>query len=150
MKKSMDLNKIDVVITWVDGNDKAWQAEKEKYLPLRSDKVRYRNWDNVQYIFRGIEKFMPWVNCVHFVTWGHLPKWMNTNYEKLHVVNHKDFIPKEYLPTFNSNAIELNLHRIPGLSENFINTCCFYGGFRTLHFAAYNYCGGKDYYDNRP
>lgn len=121
MKKSMDLNKIDVVITWVDGNDKAWQAEKEKYLPLRSDKVRYRNWDNVQYIFRGIEKFMPWVNCVHFVTWGHLPKWMNTNYEKLHVVNHKDFIPKEYLPTFNSNAIELNLHRIPGLSENFIN-----------------------------
>lgn len=117
----MDLNKIDVVITWVDGNDKAWQAEKEKYLPLRSDKVRYRNWDNVQYIFRGIEKFMPWVNCVHFVTWGHLPKWMNTNYEKLHVVNHKDFIPKEYLPTFNSNAIELNLHRIPGLSENFIN-----------------------------
>jgi hypothetical protein len=121
MKKSMDSNKIDVVITWVDGNDKAWQAEKEKYLPLRSDKVRYRDWDNIQYIFRGIEKFMPWVNRVHFVTWGHLPRWMNTNYEKLHVVNHKDFIPEEYLPTFNSNAIELNLHRIPGLSENFIN-----------------------------
>ena len=119
-------NKIDVVLTWVDGNDPAWQAEKRKYLPVQADtsetsEVRYREWDNVQYIFRGIEKFMPWVNCVHFVTWGHIPKWLNTDCDKLHVVNHRDFIPEKYLPTFNSNTIELNLHRIPGLAEQFIN-----------------------------
>lgn len=29
-------------------------------------------------------------------------------------------MPEEYLPTFNSAAIELNLHRIEGLSENFV------------------------------
>ena len=39
---------------------------------------------------------------------------------KLKLVTHKEFIPKEYLPTYNSAAIELNLHRIEGLSENYL------------------------------
>lgn len=117
---------IDIVITWVDGNDPEWLAQKEKYLPSEAhldgaQKERYRDWDNIQYIFRGIEKFMPWVRMVHFVTWGHLPKWLNINHPKIHLVNHTDYIPPEYLPTFNSNTIELNLHRISGLAEQFIN-----------------------------
>lgn len=115
--------KIDIVITWVDGNDSNWQKEKNKYLK-KEDSVnnlaRFRDWDNLQYIFRGIEKYLPWVNKVFFVTWGHLPSWLNISNPKLVVVNHKDFIPEEYLPTFNSHTIELNLHRIKGLSEHFI------------------------------
>ena len=35
-------------------------------------------------------------------------------------MNHRDFIPEEYLPTFNTNPIELNIHRIAGLSERFV------------------------------
>ena len=35
-------------------------------------------------------------------------------------VKTEEFIPKEYLPTFNSNVIEMNLHRIENLSEKFI------------------------------
>lgn len=122
------MEKIDVVITWVDGNDPEWKKEKEYYLrksgrieDIASLHERYRNWDNLQYIFRGIEKFMPWVNKVHFVTWGHLPSWLNVNNRKLNIVRHTDFIPEQYLPTFNSNTIELNLHRISGLAEKFIN-----------------------------
>jgi len=122
------MKKIDIVITWVDGNDSKWREQKEKYERLikkvnltSNSNARYRDWDNIQYIFRGIEKYMPWINKVHFVTYGHLPSWINTNCKKLNIVNHKDFIPKEYLPTFNSNAIELNFHRIPGLAEQFIN-----------------------------
>ncbi len=120
--------KIDIVITWVDGNDLEWINQKNKYEKLikgidvsSNNNARYRDWDNIQFIFRGIEKFMPWVNKVHFVTWGHIPKWLNTDCDKLHVVKHTDFIPEKYLPTFNSNTIELNLHRIPGLAEQFIN-----------------------------
>ena len=84
---------IDIVIPWVDGNDPIWIEEKNKYLKVNGDKSqnRFRDWGNLQYIFRGIEKFMPWINKVFFVTWGHLPKWINTNYEKLEIVNHKDF-----------------------------------------------------------
>lgn len=38
----------------------------------------------------------------------------------MRIVKHEDFIPKEFLPVFNSTAIEVHLHRIPGLSDNFV------------------------------
>lgn len=118
------MDKIDFVMIWVDGNDPEWQKEKNKYDSSneRGDNtvIRYRSWDNLQYWFRGIEKFAPWVNKIHFVTWGHLPPWLNTNHPKLNIVNHKDYIPSAYLPTFNANTIELNLHRIEGLAEQFV------------------------------
>src|SRR5699024_7316762 len=55
-----------------------------------------------------------------FVTWGHLPKWLNVKHPKLNIVNHKDFLNKKNIPVFNSRAIEVNLHRIPGLTEQFV------------------------------
>lgn len=115
--------KIDFVIIWVDGSDPKWQAEKQKYTPGKntdSRAIRYLDWNNLEYWFRGVEKFTPWVNKVHFVTWGHLPKWLNTSHPKLNIVKHEDYIPKEYLPTFSSHTIELNVHRIEGLSEKFV------------------------------
>lgn len=116
-------NKIDFVMIWVDGNDKKWQKEKSKYSVEKDCDVRnlrYRDWDNLKYWFRGVEKYAPWVNKIHFVTWGHLPSWLNKSHPKLNIVNHKDFIPSEYLPTFNCNPIEDNLHRIKDLSEQFV------------------------------
>ncbi len=113
---------IDLVLPWVDGNDPAWQQEKQQTLGTAPDggAVRYRDWDNLRFLFRSIETCLPFIRTVHFVTWGHLPPWLNTDCEKLHVVNHRDYIPSEYLPTFNSHTIELNFHRIEGLSERFI------------------------------
>lgn len=116
-------NKVDFVICWVDGNDPVWQADKAKYLPKFNEDVgenRFRDWDNLQYWFRGIEKFTPWVHKVHFVTYGHLPKWLNTNNPRLQIVNHADYIPEKYLPTFSPRPIELNFHRIKGLAEQFV------------------------------
>lgn len=118
-------NKVDIVISWVDGDDPEWVAEKQRYTSEIDNKVdekraRYRDWDNVQYIFRGIEKFAPWVNKIFFVTYGHLPAWLDVTNPKLVVVKHEDFIPKEYLPTFSSTTIEFNFHRIEGLSDNFV------------------------------
>ena len=119
-----DNNKIDFVMIWVDGNDPEWQKQKNLYDKSNTKgddaEVRYRSWDNLQYWFRGVEKFAPWVNKIHFVTWGHLPEWLDTSNPKLNIVNHKDYIPEEFLPTFNSHTIELNLHRIKGLTEQFV------------------------------
>lgn len=117
------VSEIDFVITWVDGDDDAWRAEKARFQgEMVSDdrEERYRDWDNLKYWFRGVEKFAPWVRKIHFITWGHLPSWLKENHEKLHIVNHKDYIPQECLPTFNSNAIEMNMHRISGLSQQFV------------------------------
>ncbi len=121
----MSSNKpIDFVITWVDGNDPAWQKQRQQYITGsdQSDNrdVRYRDWDNLYYWFRSVEKYAPWVNKIHLITWGHLPGWLNTSHPKLHIVNHQDYIPDQYLPTFNSNTIELNIHRIEGLAEQFV------------------------------
>src|SRR5699024_7559051 len=114
--------KIDFVITWVDDSDSDWLNAKNSYVENEvkdSRDIRYRDWDTLHFLFRGIEKFTPWVNKVFLVTWGHLPKWLNLNHPKLRVVKHEEFIPKKYLPTFNSHTIELNLHRIKDLSERF-------------------------------
>lgn len=118
----MNKDKIDFVIIWVDGNDVKWQKEKSRFDSTNGDDrtIRYRDWDNLRYWFRGIEKYAPWVNRVHFVTWGHIPEWLNINYEKLNIVKHEEFIPKKFLPTFSSHVIELNLHRIDGLEEQFV------------------------------
>ena len=112
---------VDLILPWVDGNDPNWRSEKDKYdIGRNTSEVRYQSWDNLQYIFRGIEANMPWVHKVYFVTWGHLPKWLNTSYKRIQVIRHEDYIPAKYLPTFNSNVIEMNYFRIADLSENFI------------------------------
>lgn len=121
------MSKIDFVITWVDGNDPKWLQEKEKYVDkvfLQKQDVagekRYTDNGLLRYWFRGVEKYAPWVHRIYFVTYGHLPEWLNTNNPKLTIVNHRDFLPDEYRPTFSSVPLNLNLHRISGLSEEFV------------------------------
>ena len=114
---------IDIVVMWVDGNDPEWLKEKVKYSVddnADGSVYRYRDWGLLRYWFRGIDKFAPWVRKVHFVTWGHVPDWLDTANPKLNIVKHEDFIPKKYLPTFSANTIEDNIHRIKGLAEKFI------------------------------
>jgi len=117
-------NPIDFVLTWVDGNDPRWRKVKDQYISQSTEEsnkeVRFRDWDNLQFWFRGVEKYTPWLNKIHFVTWGHLPSWLNTHHPKINIVNHRDYIPEQYLPTFNSHTIELNLHRIKGIAEQFV------------------------------
>ncbi|MGB4759067.1 MAG: Stealth CR1 domain-containing protein [Candidatus Saccharimonadales bacterium] len=121
---------IDVVIPWVDDSDPLWRVERDLYFSQSKSKHaghyfdagidRFRSWDNLQYIFRGIEAHMPWVRKIHLVTNGQAPGWLYLANPKLNFVKHSDYIPSNYLPTFNSHVIELNLHRIPGLAEHFI------------------------------
>ena len=118
--------KVDFIITWVDNNDDKWQKERNKYSMVSNKNnesnsvIRFRDWNILKYWFRAVEKNANWVNKIYFVTCGHLPKWLNTDNEKLVIINHKDYIPEEFLPTFNSNVIELFFNRIPNLSEKFV------------------------------
>lgn len=118
---------IDFVILWVDGSDSEWLEEKKKYETSDNAKVnlsnsinRFRDWDNLKYWFRGVEKYAPWVRKVHFVTYGHVPSFLNIDNPKLNIVNHKDIMPQDCLPCFNSAAIEININNISDLSEHFV------------------------------
>ena len=115
---------IDFVVLWVDDADPVWRAKKAQFtgkeMAEGNSDVRYRDWNTLKYWFRGVEKFAPWVRYVYFVTDDQKPEWLNLEHPKLKWVKHTDFIPEEYLPTFNSHTIEWNMHRIAGLSENFV------------------------------
>lgn len=118
----MKNNKIDFVIPWVDGNDPKWQEDFNAHKDVKGDKraSRFRDWDNLHYLFRAFEMFTPWVNKIYFVTYGHVPTCLNIHHEKLVIINHEDYIDKEKLPLFNSCSLEINFHRIKGLSEQFV------------------------------
>lgn len=126
MAEKAGTEQIDFVVTWVDMNDPAWQEEFARYSGREKTEAngvsdaRFRDYGFLRYWFRGIEKFAPWVRKIHFVTSGQLPEWLDTDNPKLNPVSHKDFIPAEYLPTFNSVVIERFMHRIPGLSDRFV------------------------------
>ena len=121
----MKADSIDFILPWVDNADPLWQTERQNYKDeddgfMNSNDCRYRDWGILRYWFRCVECNAPWVRKIHFVTCGHHPEWLNLNHPKLNFVKHKDYIPEEYLPTFSSHPIELNLHRINGLAEHFV------------------------------
>ena len=117
---------IDFVVTWVNMDDPEWQNEFAKYSGNSNNtkngvsKARFRDYGFLKYWFRGIDKFAPWVRKIHFVTSGQKPEWLDENNPKIHLVNHKDFIPAEFLPTYNSVVIERYMYRIPGLADHFV------------------------------
>lgn len=118
---------VDIVVPWVNGSDPAWLKEKALYEKSvydadgeKNSAKRYRDLNLMKYWFRGIENFAPWVRKIHFVTWGHVPEFLKKEHPRLHIVNHREFIPSGCLPMYNANVIEVSLHRINGLAEHFV------------------------------
>ena len=111
---------MDIVITYVNGLDPVWQSDYEKYTNQPVLEKRFRDWGTLRYLFRGIAENMPFIRKVHLVVSheSQVPEWINR--DEVHVVLHKDIIPAEYLPTFNCNPIEMHLHRIEGLDEEYL------------------------------
>ena len=111
---------MDIVITYVDGNDPVWKQDYEKYTNVPVMEKRFRDWGTLKYLLRGIEVNMPFIRNVYLVVSheSQVPQWADKT--NLNVVLHKDIIPAEYLPTFNSTTIEMFLHRIEGLDEEFV------------------------------
>lgn len=112
--------KIDLVVTYVDNTNEDWQKEYSKYCSTSLPTFFRTGKNALRYFLRGVDKNLTFVNQVFLVVQNQseVPDYVNR--EEVRVVTHEEFIPKKYLPTFNSNTIELFLHRIEGLSERFI------------------------------
>jgi hypothetical protein len=124
------LEPIDVVYLWVDGNDPQWKEIKNHYKALIEGKSditqdgatdnRFADNQELRYSLRSIWKFAPFINHIYIVTMNQRPAWL-ADHPMITVVDHKEiFFDPRVLPTFNSQAIESNLHRIPHLKEHFI------------------------------
>lgn len=111
---------MDAVITYVNGLDPVWQAEYDKFVGVPREEKRFRDWGTLKYLLRGIATCMPFIENVFLVvsSESQVPEWADRT--KLKTVLHKDIIPADLLPVFNSCTIEMFLHRIPGLANEFI------------------------------
>lgn len=133
----------DVVVLYCTNKDDKWiqelryarkEEERAKGLKITSGQSigqeRFRDWDNFKYWFRGVEKNCKWINRVFLVvsSRSQVPRWLKKDYSKLRIVYHEEFIPKELLPTFNSNTIQFFLSNIEDLSEQFLvsDDDCFF------------------------
>ena len=113
---------IDLVVLWVDGNDPFFRKLYADFThtDVVANTNRYREWGTLKYWFRAVEKYAPWARKIFFITNGQKPDFLNLNHPKLRFVSHDEYISREYLPTFNSNVIELNLLNLEDLSERFV------------------------------
>ena len=111
---------IDIVIPYVDSEDQIWRSDYEKHINTGLKANRFRSWDLLRYLFRGIARYMSFIRNVILVVAcdSQVPQWVDRDLVK--IVYHKDFIPEQFLPTFNSCTIECFLYNIPDLSEYFI------------------------------
>lgn len=128
VKQMVENYNIDFVVSWMNPYDDNWRKQKAKYWAIEindpeydyNQVARFRDWDNLQFWFRGVEKFAPWVRKIYFVTWDTVPAWLNVKNPKIEVIRDAEIVPEGYAPCFSPNPIETNLHRIPGLSEHFV------------------------------
>ena len=97
LQSGQEKDLIDFVILWVDGNDPVWQKKRDSFRHSSGDDsaVRYRDWENLKFWFRSVEKYAPWVRMFHFISDGQIPDWLDTGHPRIDIVDHRDFIPKE-------------------------------------------------------
>jgi hypothetical protein len=120
---------IDAVYTWVDGSDPIWRARLDQWSRDSTDTAAsttagaaeslYTSRDELRYSLRSLWLHAGWIRRVFIVTAGQVPDWLVQD-DRLTIVDHSEIFPSDWLPTFNSHAIEVRLHHIDGLAEHFL------------------------------
>ena len=133
--RSRAATEVDIVYTWVDGNDAEFQRTCRNYALASQPHAavaeqRFRDSDELRFSLRSLESYVPWAGRVFLVTNGQVPRWLRRDHPRVRLVRHEEIFPDpSHLPTFNSAAIEAHLHRIPGISRYFLylNDDFFFG-----------------------
>ena len=140
---------VDLVYLWVSGQDPKHREKRDYWLrrcglapSVFNPDVRYVEDDELRYSLRTVEAFLPWLRKIFIVTDDQVPPWLNLAHPKVEIVDHRQIIDAQWLPTFNTKVIINHIHRIPGLSEHFIytNDDCFFG----------QPCSKEDFFERRP
>ena len=124
-----DNKAVDIVYTWVDGSYDGYRKSLEAHSdnPTDLNPERYR--DHSQMLRYSLRSVHANLRCdyrrIYIVTQRpQVPPWLDTDHPRIRLVHHDEiFENPDHLPTFSSNAIELQLHRIPDLADRFIYFC---------------------------
>lgn len=111
---------IDVVLPFVDSSVREWQdtflavkhktfvTERARDLFLRMFSNRYASYGMFRYWWRGYEQFGP-PGKVHLLLQApsQIPEWLDKDNPRIVIHYHKEFMPENILPSYNSSCIEL-------------------------------------------
>ncbi len=121
------MEKIDAVITWVDGSEPNYQKKLKEYLADDNQlKRRYIQANEINLCVASIVKYAPFIRKIFIVTDKQSPNLDNIKHivskEKVEIVDHEEIFRHniEFLPTFNIRSIDALLFKIKDLSEKFI------------------------------
>ncbi len=115
--------KIDLVYTYVNTDDPKWINKISKTLGKYEKSERFNFFGEIYYSLLTVQKFMNWINHIYIISdeQSFLLDFLDKNFsKKISFIDHKTIIPLEFLPTFNSNVIEMYMWKIPNLSDYFI------------------------------
>ncbi|OUS94751.1 sugar phosphotransferase [Rhodococcus sp. NCIMB 12038] len=126
---------VDLVFSWVDGSSAEFQAQRAKrmqnYVVGEGDDsaARFRQIDELKYALRSVHMYAPWIRRIFVATDSDRPAWLADDPRVTFVPSEEFFADPSVLPTHNSQAVECQLHHIPGLAEHFLysNDDMFFG-----------------------
>ena len=121
------MEKIDAVITWVDGSEPNYQRKLKEHLS-NNDRIKrqYLQANEINLCVASIVKYAPFIRKIFIVTDKQSPNLDNVKHivskEKIEIVDHEEIFRDniEFLPTFNIRSIDALLFKIKDLSEKFI------------------------------
>lgn len=116
------MNKIDIVIPWLNPTEQ-WYSQYKNYCG-NENPARIRDLNTIRPAIKSILKNMPWVRYIWLIVFDEEQHanldWEELKNDKVKFVYHRDIIPQEFLPNFNSMVTECFVNKIDGLAENFI------------------------------
>lgn len=130
-KDALPRDEIDVIYLWKDDSDEKWARRKQAFIASRQGKQSYNQsslkdiivkpqLDELKYSLRSVEKHFKPLGTVHIVTDQQTPSWLNLEHPRLNLLDVADLVDKEYLPNYNSQAIESYFYTLETLSEHFV------------------------------
>ena len=121
------MEKIDAVITWVDGSEPNYKLKLEENL--KNKKIinrQYTQANEIDFCVASIIKFAPFVRKIFIVTDKQKPKFSGIRHmvslEKIEIIDHEEIFRDnlDCMPSFNIRSIDALLFKIKDLSDKFI------------------------------
>ena len=121
------MEKIDAVITWVDGSEPNYKLKLEENL--KNKKIinrQYTQANEIDFCVASIIKFAPFIRKIFIVTDNQKPNLNEVGHlvslNKVEIIDHKEIFRDniDSLPTFNIRLIDALLFKIKNLSNKFI------------------------------
>ena len=121
------MEKIDAVITWVDGSEPNYKLKLEENL--KNKKIinrQYTQANEIVFCVASIIKFAPFVRKIFIVTDKQKPNFSGIRHmvslEKIEIIDHEEIFRnnKDCMPSFNIRSIDALLFKIKNLSDKFI------------------------------